>query len=95
MRYININASDYIEVTCELADYTMQKSLGNKDYVDNHIIEEEDHIKYTKKGQDLFDAILADIEEILRDARIRHEDDFESTDTVDYESDCYAERSSV
>ena len=72
-----IDASSFLEVTSELADYIMQEKLSDK--YDNYIYEDESEvINYTKEGQDMFNNYVEVIEGYLRDVSIVHEDQKEN-----------------
>ena len=74
-----IDASSFLEVTDELADYIMQEKLG--DAYDNYIYEDESGvINYTKAGQDIFNNYVEIIEVYLRNVSIVHEDQKENDD---------------
>ena len=48
-----IDASSFLEVTSELADYIMQENMG--DEYENYIYEDEDEvINYTEEGQKIY-----------------------------------------
>tara|TARA_Y100000401_G_scaffold37874_1_gene28465 strand:+ start:159 stop:407 length:249 start_codon:yes stop_codon:yes gene_type:complete len=68
-----IDASSFLEVTSELADYIMQEKLSDK--YDKYIYEDESGvINYTKAGQDMFNNYVEVIEGYLSDVSIVHED---------------------
>ena len=72
-----IDASSFLEVTSELADYIMQEKLG--DAYDNYIYEDDSGvINYTKAGQDIFNNYVEIIEVYLRNVSIVHEDQKEN-----------------
>ena len=72
-----IDASSFLEVTSELADYIMQENMG--DEYENYIYEDEDEvINYTKAGQEMFDDYVGDIEGYLGAVGIVHEDQEEN-----------------
>jgi hypothetical protein len=59
-----IEASKFIELTCDFADEIMQKQLG--DEYDNYIQGNDDlGYSYTEDGQDIFNELLADVEQFL------------------------------
>ena len=69
-----IDASSFLEVTCELADFIMQEKLGNE--YEKFIYEDESQvINYTKSGQEMFDDYVGDVEEQLGRVGICHEGD--------------------
>jgi hypothetical protein len=72
-----IDASSFLEVTSELADYIMQEKLG--DAYDNYIYEDEVY-NYTKAGQDMFNNYVEIIEGYLHNVNIVHEDQKENED---------------
>ena len=72
-----IDASNFLEVTSELADFMMQEKLSDK--YDNYIYEDESGvINYTKAGQDIFNNYVEIIEVYLRNVSIVHEDQKEN-----------------
>ena len=71
-----INASSFLEVTSELADFIMQEKYG--DEYENFIFRDEDGVyNYTHKGQNIFDEYSNDVEKYLNSAGIYHEGDDE------------------
>jgi len=69
-----INASSFLEVTSELADFIMQEKYG--DEYENFIFRDEDGVyNYTHKGQNIFDEYSNDVEKYLNSAGIYHEDE--------------------
>ena len=69
-----INASSFLEVTSELADFIMQEKYG--DEYENFIFRDEDGVyNYTHKGQNIFDEYSNDVEKYLNSAGIYHEGD--------------------
>jgi len=68
-----IDASSFLEVTSELADFIMQEKLGNE--YEKFIYEDESQvINYTKSGQEMFDDYVGDVERYLGSVSIVHED---------------------
>jgi len=68
-----INASSFLEVTSELADFIMQEKYG--DEYENYIFRDEDGAyNYTEEGQDIFNTYVDDVEKHLNSAGIYHED---------------------
>ena len=68
-----IDASSFLEVTSELADYIMQEKLG--DEYENYIYQDDvGTINYTKAGQDMFNNYVEVIEGYLHNVSIVHED---------------------
>ena len=69
-----INASSFLEVTSELADFIMQEKYG--DEYENFIFRDEDGVyNFTHKGQNIFDEYSNDVEKYLNSAGIYHEED--------------------
>ena len=74
-----IDASSFLEVTSELADYIMQEKLGDK--YDKYVYQDEDEVyNYTKAGQDMFNNYVEVIEGYLHNVSIVHEDQEEKED---------------
>ena len=74
-----IDASSFLEVTSELADYIMQENMG--DEYENYIYEDEDEvINYTEEGQKIFNNYVEVIEGYLGAVGIVHEDQEENED---------------
>ena len=74
-----IDASSFLEVTSELADYIMQEKLG--DAYDKYVYQDEDEVYiYTKAGQDMFYIYVEVIEGYLHNVSIVHEDQEEIED---------------
>ena len=72
-----IDASNFLEVTSELADFMMQEKLSDK--YDNYIYEDESGvINYNKAGQDMFNNYVEVIEGYLSSVDIVHEDQKEN-----------------
>ena len=68
-----IDASSFLEVTSELADYIMQEKLSEEYY--EYIYEDEDDVyNYTDEGQDMFNNYVEIIEVYLHNVGIVHED---------------------
>jgi hypothetical protein len=61
---LHAGASEFIEHTCDFADYLMQKILADKyeDYMQGN---DDDGYSYTEDGQDLFNELLEDVEHFL------------------------------
>ena len=71
-----INASSFLEVTSELADFIMQEKYG--DEYENYIFQDDvGVINYTEEGQDIFNNYLDEVETYLNSAGIYHEGDDE------------------
>ena len=69
-----IDASSFLEVTSELADFIMQEKLGDK--YDKYVYQDEvGVINYTKAGQKMFDDYVGNVEEQLGRVGICHEGD--------------------
>ena len=74
-----IDASSFLEVTSELADYIMQEKLSEEYY--EYIYEDEDDVyNYTDEGQDMFNNYVEIIEGYLHNVGIVHEDQKENDD---------------
>ena len=72
-----IDASSFLEVTSELADYIMQENMG--DEYENYIyVEEDEVINYTEEGQKIFNNYVEVIEGYLGAVGIVHEDQEEN-----------------
>lgn len=59
-----MNASDFIEVTCELADKLLQERLGDK-----YAQIKTEH-SYTEEGQEHFNQLLDEVEVIFESVGI-------------------------
>ena len=71
-----INASSFLEVTSELADFIMQEKYG--DEYENYIYQDDvGVINYTQEGQDIFNNYIGEVETYLNSAGIYHEGDDE------------------
>ena len=71
-----INASSFLEVTSELADFIMQEKYG--DEYENYIFRDEDGSHdYTEEGQDIFNEYFDEVETCLNSAGIYHDGDEE------------------
>ena len=69
-----INASTFLEVTSELADFIMQEKYG--DEYENYIFQDDvGVINYTQEGQDIFNNYVGEVETYLNSAGIYHEGD--------------------
>ena len=76
VEYGKINASSFLEVTSELADFIMQEKYG--DEYENFIFRDEDEVyNYTEEGQEIFNTYLGEVETYLNSAGIYHEGDDE------------------
>ena len=74
-----IDASSFLEVTSELADYIMQEKLSEEYY--EYIYEDEDDVyNYTDEGQEMFNNYVEIIEGYLHNVNIVHEDQKENED---------------
>ena len=74
-----IDASSFLEVTSELADYIMQEKLGDK--YDKYVYQDEDEVyNYTKAGQYMFNNYVEVIEGYMHYVSIVHEDQEEKED---------------
>mgnify|MGYP003137514642 FL=1 len=63
---IPLPSDQYIELTCDIADWIMQERYkGNyKRYI---YTDEYDTINYTDKGQDIFNELIGTVESVLED----------------------------
>jgi hypothetical protein len=76
VEYGKINASSFLEVTSELADFIMQEKDG--DAYENYIFRDESgSYNYTEEGQEIFNNYLGEVETYLNSAGIYHEGDDE------------------
>ena len=62
---ILLSSAQYIELTCDLADWIMQERYGDK--YDKYSIEEDEVISFTEKGQDIFNSLVEEVEILLED----------------------------
>ena len=69
-----IDASSFVEVTSELADFMMQEKLGEKYYEECIYQDEYDVYSFTNKGQKIFNNYLDQMTRILSEVNIVHED---------------------
>jgi len=69
-----IDASNFLEVTGELADFMMQEKLGEKYYEECIYQDEDDVYNFTDKGQEIFNNYIDHMTRILGEANIVHED---------------------
>ena len=73
-----INASSFLEVTSELADFIMQEKYG--DEYENYIFRDADEsYNYTEEGQEIFNNYVGEVETYLNSAGIYHEGDDDGT----------------
>jgi len=63
-----MSASDFIEVTCELADKLLQERLGDK-----YAQIKTEH-SYTEEGQEHFNQLLDEVEVIFANVGLLHQD---------------------
>lgn len=61
---LKIDASEFIEHTCQFADDIMQRQLGEK-YSESIYKDEHNCINYTEEGQDIFNELLDEVEWFL------------------------------
>ena len=61
---LKVDASEFIEHTCEFADDIMHKQLGKK-YYDYTQGNDDVGYSYTDEGQDIFDELLGEVEWLL------------------------------
>ena len=74
-----IDASSFLEVTSELADFIMQEKLGDE-YVKYVYQDDVGVYNYTKAGQDIFNNYVGEVEGYLSSVGIYHEDRKENED---------------
>ncbi len=63
---ILLPSDQYIELTCDIADWIMQERYGD-DYEKYIYIDEYKTINYTDKGQDIFNELIGAVESVLED----------------------------
>ena len=61
---LKVDASEFIEHTCEFADDIMQRQLGEK-YYDYTQGNDDVGYSYTDEGQDIFNELLGEVEWLL------------------------------
>jgi len=61
---VRADASEFIEHTCDFADYLMHRILADK-YEDNIQGNDDEGYRYTEDGQDFFNELLEDVEHFL------------------------------
>jgi hypothetical protein len=61
---LKVDASEFIEHTCEFANDIMQRQLG-ENYSDSIYEDEHNCIHYTEEGQNLFEELLGEVEWFL------------------------------
>jgi hypothetical protein len=81
-REIYLEADQYLSLSCDIADRFMQIKLG-KQY-DSCTEQEGGGFRYTPQGQDIFNLILEECEDILASHDIYHED---CTEQLTFEPD--------
>ena len=69
-----IDASSFLEVTGELADFMMQEKLGEKYYEDCIYVDEDDVYNFTDEGQEIFNNYIDQMTRILNEVDIVDED---------------------
>lgn len=62
---ILLSSDQYIELTCDIADWIMQERYGDK--YEKYTIEEDEVISFTEKGQDIFNSLVEEVEILLED----------------------------
>ena len=78
-----ISSDQYIELTCDIADWIMQERYGD-DYENYIYTDEYNTINYTEKGQDIFNGLIGTVESVLEDrADIVNGDSFETSNKRD------------
>ncbi len=60
-----IPCDQYIELTCDIADWIMQERY--KGNYKKYIIEDDETISFTEKGQDIFNNLVEEVEILLED----------------------------
>ena len=65
-----LTADQYIEYSCEVADKIMQMKMGEEYYTQYTYMDKDNVVCYTDEGQDIFNDILAHVEEFLADVGI-------------------------
>jgi len=65
-----LTADQYIEYSCEVADKIMQMKMGEEYYTQYTYMDRDNVVCYTDEGQDIFNDILAHVEEFLSDVGI-------------------------
>ena len=68
-----IKATNFVGVTCELADEIMQDRLG-RSYEDYLLGNDNYGYSFTEEGQDIFNGILDHVEYIFKTNGLVHED---------------------
>jgi hypothetical protein len=69
-----IDASSFVEVTSELADFMMQEKLGEKYYEECIYVDEDDVYNFTDEGQEMFNNYVDQMTRILNEVDIVDED---------------------
>ena len=67
-----IKATNFVGVTCELADEMMQDRLG-RSYEDYLLGNDDEGYSYTEEGQDIFNEILIEVEIFLAKLNVVNE----------------------
>ena len=62
---ILLPCDQYIELTCDIADWIMQERY--KGNYKKYIIEDDETISFTEKGQDIFNNLVEEVEILLED----------------------------
>tara|TARA_R100001086_G_C11814443_1_gene252457 strand:- start:86 stop:349 length:264 start_codon:yes stop_codon:yes gene_type:complete len=65
-----LTADQYIEYSCEVADKIMEMKSGEEYYTEYSYLDRDNVVRYTDEGQDIFNDILAHVEEFLSDVGI-------------------------
>jgi hypothetical protein len=71
MKEYFLSADQFIALSCDLADRLMQYDL--KENYDLYIKKEGTSTSYTEAGQDIFNALVDEVEDILAGHNIFHE----------------------
>lgn len=64
-----LDADDYIAISCEMADDLMQVKYG-KEYEKYVQYDVDGNTSYTEEGQEIFEDILASVEQCMTDLDI-------------------------
>ena len=81
---LKVDASEFIEHTCEFADDIMQRQLGEK-YYDYTQGNDEEGYSYTDEGQDIFNKLLGEVEWFLGKFGVVNGSSFKDTNIINEE----------
>ena len=76
-----IKATNFVGVTCELADEIMQDRLG-RSYEDYLLGNDDEGYSYTEEGQDIFNEILIEVENFLAKLNVVNGSYYEENEDV-------------